>query len=360
MDAAATTEERLTPLGNAPAFAGGVHEAAPETFAWIQPNGDLGESNAGLIVGDGESVLIDTLWDERLTRRMLDAMVSAREGAPVSTLINTHGDGDHWYGNGLLGGTEIIATERAAAQMAEEPPAMLRRMRMLPAIAGKAAGLPLLPSKERMRGLAAFGEALSAYHFDGIKPRLPTREFSGRLELEIGGRSIELIEVGPAHTSGDAIVWVPDRRVLFSGDIIFSGVTPIMWAGPASNWIAALERIAELEPTSIVPGHGPICDLERVDQLHGYWTYLLRHVPEGAGGAIVELSEELVSGAEYRTSPWGEWRAPERTLINVAMIARERDGESGPIGVPKRIALLSAMGALRERLTAKGITVADA
>lgn len=359
MDAADATEERLTPLGNPPAFAGGVREVAPETYAWIQPNGELGESNAGLIVGDGESVLVDTLWDERLTRRMLDAMVPAREAAPVSTVINTHGDGDHWYGNGLLGGTEIIATERAAAQMAEEPPAMLTRMRPLPALAGRAAGLPLLPGKARMRGLAAFGEALSAYDFGGLEPRLPTRKFSGRLELEIGGRSIVLIEVGPAHTPGDAIVWVPDRGVLFSGDIVFSGVTPIMWTGPASNWVAALERISELEPAAIVPGHGPICDLERVQELHGYWSYLLHHVPEGAGDAIEELTEELVSGAEYRTSPWGLWRSPERTLINVAMIARERDGESGPIGLPKRIALLSAMGAARERLLAQGILAAD-
>jgi glyoxylase-like metal-dependent hydrolase (beta-lactamase superfamily II) len=351
----AGTDRPLTPLGNQPEFDGGVQEAGAGVFAWIQPNGDLGESNAGLVVGDGASVLIDTLWDERLTRRMLDTLAPAREGAPISTLINTHGDGDHWYGNGLLGGAEIIATERAASQMADEPPSMLTRMRPLPRIAGTVADLPIAPAKDRLRGLAAFGEALAAYDFDGCAPRLPTRRFSGTLELEIGGRKLELIEVGPAHTPGDAIVRVADAAVIFSGDIVFSGVTPIMWSGPAKNWVAALERIADLEPETIVPGHGPLCGLERLEELAGYWEYLMRHVPEGAGDAIEELTEELVLGAEYRTSPWGTWRGPERTLVNVAMIARERDGKSGPVGLRTRISLLAAMGALRERLLAAGI-----
>lgn len=348
------TDPPPTPLGERPEFAGGVERIAEDTFAWIQPNGGLGESNAGLVVGDQQSILVDTLWDERLTRAMLDALGPAREGSPIRTLINTHGDGDHWYGNGLLGGAEIIATEAAAAQMAEEPPSVLTRMRLLPTVAERAAALPLLPGRAQLKGLAAFGEQLSHYDFEGTEPRLPSRRFEGRLELEAGGRTVEIIEVGPAHTPGDAIVWVPDRRVVFSGDIVFNGVTPIMWAGPTANWIAALERIAALEPAVIVPGHGPLCGVERLQELRSYWTYLTRQVPEGAGGALLELTEELVLGAEYQTSPWGRWRAPERTLINVAMIARERDGEQGAIGIPKRIQLLSAMGALRERLSEVG------
>lgn len=340
----------LTPLGNEPAFDGGVQEVSSGTWAWIQPNGDLGESNAGLIVGDGASILVDTLWDERLTRRMLDAFTDARAGAPITHLVNTHGDGDHWYGNALLGKAEIVATEEAAAQMASEPPTMITRMRPLTTAIEGAQRIPLLPGKARMRGLSAFAGMLDRYEHDGLEPRLPTRTFRETTTVEAGGRSVEVIEVGPAHTPGDAIVWAADARVVFSGDIVFSGVTPIMWAGPAANWVAALERIVELEPAAVVPGHGPVCDLERVHELIGYWKYLIRSVPAGAADAIVELTEELVRGVEYRTSPWGEWRAPERTLVNVAMISREREGETGPIGMPKRLDLLSGMGALGERL----------
>jgi cyclase len=340
----------LTPLGNEPAFDGGAQEVSPGTWAWIQPNGDLGESNAGLVVGDDASILIDTLWDERLTRAMLDALTPARSGSPITHLINTHGDGDHWYGNALLGGAEIVATEAAAAQMAEEPPAMITRMRPLTSAINTVQRVPLIPGKARMRGLGAFAGMLERYEHDGLEPRQPTRTFSDTTVVEAGGRSVEVIEVGPAHTPGDAIAWVPDARVVFSGDIVFSGITPIMWIGPASNWVAALERIEALEPAAIVPGHGPVCDLEIVRDLIGYWQYLIRCVPVGAGDAIVELTEELVRGVEYRTSPWGEWRAPERTLVNVAMISREREGELGPIGLPKRLDLLSGMGALAERL----------
>jgi cyclase len=343
-----------TPLGNEPAFPGGVQEVGDRTFAWIQPNGDLGESNAGLVVGKSASALVDTLWDERLTRRMLDALAEVREGAPIVTVVNTHGDGDHWYGNGLLRGAEIVATEAAAAQMRDEPPTMLTRMRPLPRAARMVAGVPLMPGRTRLRGLAAFGEALTNYEFEGIEPRLPTRTFTGNLELEIADRRLELLEVGPAHTPGDAIAWVPDVRVVFGGDVVFSGVTPIMWAGPAKSWIQALERIIALEPRVVVPGHGPVCELERVGELVDYWEYLLRQVPEGASDAVPELAEELVFSAEYRTSPWGTWRGSERTLVNVAMIARERDGEAGPVGLPKRISLLGQMGALRERLEALG------
>ena len=340
----------MTPLGNDAAFAGGVQQVADRTFAWIQPNGDLGESNAGLVVGEGASLLIDTLWDERLTRRMLDRLAPSHEGAPITNLFNTHGDGDHWYGNGLLAGSEIIASEPAAEQMEEEPPKVLTRMRPLPGLAGIAASVPLLPGRDRLRGLADFGEALSAYDFEGADPRLPDRRFKGSERLAVGGREIELIELGPAHTPGDAIAWLPDVRVVFSGDLVFSGVTPIMWAGPASNWVTALERIAGLDPVAVVPGHGPICGIDSLQELAGYWIYLMRSVPEGAGDAIVELAEELIGGAEYQTSPWGSWRGAERTLVNIAMIARERDGETGPIGIPKRISLLADMGSLRERL----------
>lgn len=351
----APAPESSTPLGNEPVFDGGVQKVAEGIYAWIQPNGDLGESNAGLIVGDGESILVDTLWDERLTARMLDAFAPAREGAPISQLINTHGDGDHWYGNGLLGGVEITATAAAAEQMEEEPPSMLTRLAPVQRAAGMAAGVPLMPGRSRLRGLAAFGKMLAAYDFDGIDPRLPTRRFEGSATVVVPGRQVELFEVGPAHTPGDAIAWVPDARVVFSGDIVFNGITPIMWAGPAKNWIAALERVHELRPEVVVPGHGPVCDLGPVEDLIGYWTYLIRNVPDNAGDGITELTEELVLGAEYRTSPWGQWRGAERTLVNVAMIARELDGETGPVGLPKRISLLGAMGALREKLLAAGM-----
>src|SRR4029079_3542399 len=75
--------------------------------------------------------------------------------------------------------------------------------------------------------------------------------------IDVGGRSVELSFVGPAHTVGDAIAWVPDTRAVFGGDILVNDVTTVMWAGPVGNWIVALERIEALEPAAVVGGHGP-------------------------------------------------------------------------------------------------------
>ena len=82
----------------------------------------LGESNAGLVVGDGASLLVDTLWDPQLTRRMLAAIAPLTAEAPVETLVNTHSDGDHWWGNQELDGIQIVATEAAAAVMGRSLP----------------------------------------------------------------------------------------------------------------------------------------------------------------------------------------------------------------------------------------------
>ncbi len=341
-----------TPLGNPVAFDGGLVQVGERTWAWIQPNGGLGESNAGLVVGDEESMLIDTLWDERLTASMLAAMepVAAAAGAPIRQLFNTHGDGDHWYGNGLLDpATAMIASERAVAQMRAEPPSILTRMAPVGAAAGVLGKLPMMPAGDRLRGLATFNAMLGAYEFKGIEPRVPGRSFPDTAELEVGGRKVELIYVGPAHTVGDAIAWLPDARIVFAGDILFSGVMPIMWAGPVANWIAALDLILGLDPEAVIGGHGPIGGADEITALRDYWVWLRERVLE-AGPDIdpSQLSERLIRSTEFE--PWADWDGGERTLVNVARIAATEAGGGSEIGTAERIKLISAMGALGERL----------
>lgn len=344
-------EADLTPLGDRPEFEGGLREIAPRTFAWIQPNGGLGESNAGLICGDGESLLIDTLWDERLTRRMIDAMASELAEAPIKTVLNSHGDGDHWYGNSVIAAdAEIVAGEAAADQMRAEPPAMIARTAPLRQAARLLGQIPALPLRGHLRGLAAFDRQLSAYEIGGIEPRYPDRTFSGSISLDVGGRAAEVIEVGPAHTPGDAIVWVADAGVLYAADIVFAGVTPIIWAGPVENWIRALNRIESLEPAAVVPGHGPVCDTETVAELREYWLWLDDAVRADGGRDLGDLTRRLIGGGEWRSLPWSGWRCPERNLVNVAMVIREIGGATGPVGQLERIRLLAEMGALRNEL----------
>lgn len=342
-----------TPLGDEPAFVAGLIEVAEGTYAWLQPNGGLGESNAGLIVGDGESLLIDTLWDERLTKRMLAAMepVTAAAEAPVTRLFNTHGDGDHWYGNGLLDPeVEILATEAAAGQMREEPPAMLGRLAPVGKLAGLAGRVPLLPGASSLRGLGMFMGMLGAYEFGGINPRLPSRTFKREDSIEVGGRTVELTKVGPAHTVGDAMAWIPDVRVVFTGDILFNGVMPIMWAGPVENWIAALDRVIGLNPVLVVGGHGFTGGLEEIKVMREYWEWLRGEVAAAGDEDAGKLAERLIRSNEWSVSHWAGWSGAERTFVNVARIQSTSAGGGSEIGTVERMRLIGGMGALVERL----------
>jgi glyoxylase-like metal-dependent hydrolase (beta-lactamase superfamily II) len=239
------------------AYSKGLHELGDGCFAYLQPDGGWGWSNAGLVVGEGVSVLIDTLFDLKLTGAMLDSMASAVATAPIVTVVNTHANGDHCYGNQLVKGAEIISSEKAANEMAEVPPSMLAALNAAPGELG-----------ELFRGF--FG----SFEFDGIEQTLPTRTFEGRLDIEIGGRAIELIEVGPAHTAGDVIAYVPDAKTVFTGDILFIDGTPIVWAGPLSNWINACDLMLGMDIETVVPGHGPLTDKRGILRVREYLAYV--------------------------------------------------------------------------------------
>jgi cyclase len=207
-------------------FSKGLHQLGSETYAWLQPDGGWGWSNAGLITGDGVSLLVDTLFDLHLTREMLAGYASITDQAPIATLVNTHANGDHCYGNELVVGAQIIASNAAAHEMTEVPPSMLEALGKMPGEVGD-----------------VFREYFGAFDFTGITPTLPTLTFDGSMTVSVGNKQVDLIEVGPAHTAGDVLVHSPSDGVVFTGDILFIGGTPIVWAGPLSNWVKACDAI---------------------------------------------------------------------------------------------------------------------
>jgi cyclase len=311
-------------------FAGGLREVAPGVHAWLQPNGSWGESNACLVVGDGASLLVDTLWDVRLTARMLDAMRPLVERAPIATVVNTHSDGDHWWGNQLVAGAEIVATQAAADVMAGQSPAEMLRFGRLGAalrLAGRVA-VPY-PKRDDARAIGRFvGGVLAPFRFGEVRLTRPTRTFRGELALEVGGREVRLREVGPAHTPGDLVVHVPDARTVVAADILFIDVTPVMWAGPVERWLAALEWLIESNAETFVPGHGPVCGTAEIERLADYWRWLepaaLRRLAAGASPPAV--ARELVLGDELAERGFADWSDPERAIINVRTIDAHRQG----------------------------------
>lgn len=98
------------------AYSKGLHDLGDGCHAWLQPDGGWGWSNSGLVTGGGASLLVDTLFDLVTTRQMLDGIRSLTDRAPLTTVVNTHSDGDHCFGNELVAspGVEIIASDAAA------------------------------------------------------------------------------------------------------------------------------------------------------------------------------------------------------------------------------------------------------
>jgi cyclase len=286
-----------------------VSELGDGCFAYLQRSGGWGWSNAGLVVGDGASLLVDTLFDLHLTAEMLAALAPHTDAAPIGVVVNTHANGDHCYGNQLVGDAQIVASSATAEEMQGVPPAMLAALNAAPGEMG-----------ELFRSF--FGE----FDFDGIELRLPDRTFDGRLDLDVGGRLVELVEVGPAHTAGDTIAYVPDAGVVFTGDILFVGGTPIVWAGPLSNWIAACDLMLGLDVDTVVPGHGPVTDKSGVLEVRDYLSFVDVEATArfDAGVDAFEAARDIagVIGARDDFSKLGE---AGRIAVNVEAVYRALD-----------------------------------
>jgi glyoxylase-like metal-dependent hydrolase (beta-lactamase superfamily II) len=303
-------------------------------YAYLQ-RGGWGFSNAGLITSDGSSLLVDTLYDMRLTREMLATMRDATDAATeIDVVVNTHANGDHCWGNQALPGATIVSSRATAEEMGELPPRLMYALvRAARAIDGGSAlarwPLSLLGrlGVGRARALVDAApfivDAFGSFDFDGVSLRRPTQNFEGELTLTVGSKEVRLLQVGPAHTRGDTIVYVPKDRVVFTGDVLFIGSHPIMWEGPLQNWIRACDVLLGLDVDVVVPGHGPLTDKSGVQATRDYWVALERAVRTGhaSGASAEEIARSLLAG-----EPLAE---PERLIVNVDTALRELTREQG-------------------------------
>jgi len=289
----------------------GLHDLGNAVYAYLQPDGSWGWSNAGIVTDDDAALLIDTLFDLRLTQEMLDTMRRSIPAADhIGMVVNTHANGDHCYGNQLLSGAQIIASARTAAEIATGiSPAQFAA---------------LLKRAPELGQLGAFVSRIFApFDFGNITLTLPSQTFEGELTLKVGDKTVILLEVGPAHTRGDTLVYIPGDHVIFTGDILFIGGHPIAWAGPISNWIRACERILTLDVVTIVPGHGPITDKQGVAQIKGYLEYVFQEARKRyeAGMPPFEAARDIP------LDPYAAWTDRERIVVTIATIYRELSGD---------------------------------
>jgi cyclase len=282
----------------------GLETVRGGSLAWLQPDGGWGLSNAGVVVGEGESLLVDTLFDLALTRRMLEAVAGATASAPLTTLVNTHGNGDHWFGNELVHHVSVVASAATVDDMRAVGPDLLAAMQGMPGDTG-----------DYVR------EIFGSYAFNAITPTYPDRTYEDRLELSVGGVDVLLLDVGPAHTAGDTVVYVERDGVVFTGDIVFAGATPVMWDGPVENWLAACRRIRDLGADLMVPGHGPVSPVSRVQDMADY----LEFVHEQASTRFARGMSAQQAALDIDLGGYAAWPESERLAVNVATVYRELD-----------------------------------
>ena len=308
-------------------FEKGLKDLGNGVWGYMLPDDTFGLGNATLVVDEGESLLIDTLYDVNMTNKMLKVMRAEIPAAEtIDTLINTHDNGAHWFGNVVTNAGEIISTRAAATNMAKHTPADQARV--------------MQEAHERVRGKAGFWlkSFMGQYSFDNIKVALPTRTFEGRLDLQVGSKKIELIEVDPAHADGDLIVHIPHARTVVAADIVMTSQHQIKWAGSTANVLKALDKIISLEPEYVVSGHGPVTDVNGVLELKDYWEYYYHGAKErfDKGMDSFVAAEELVKG------PFSHYRLPQTSLGVVRMMYKEFSNEPVvPMQEAEEFALMS-------------------
>jgi cyclase len=244
-----------------------VVEVSDGVFAYVQLDGSWGLNNAGFLVGRDGVTVIDTCFTERRSRAFRDTIASVAPGRAVRTLVNTHHHGDHTYGNYLfMPEATIIGHEKCREEV----------------IATGMTTKGLFPGVQ-------WGE---------IEIAPPFVTFEGRLNLYMDDLLVELIYVGPAHTTNDIVAWIPERKVLFAGDVVFNGGMPFVIMGSIEGSLRTLGRLRAMGAERIVPGHGPVCGNEVIDEVEAYLRFVQQAARKGfdGGAAPLEVARETDLG----------------------------------------------------------------
>ncbi len=220
-----------------------LQQVSDNVYAIVGPYGNRTSENLannatfGFVITSDGVVLIDS-GGSHLGAAAIESRIQEITDKPVKVVISTGGQDHRWLGNGYFKqrGARIITS---AAAMADHRERARDQLFVLSNLVGES-------------GMAET-EAVYA-----------DETFDDALKLEIGGVRIELVKVGPAHTPGDTLVWLPSERVVFTGDVVYVGrMLGVIGVSSSSHWINAFDSMAALEPAVIVPGHGPATKLSR-------------------------------------------------------------------------------------------------
>jgi cyclase len=293
----------------APPWSTGLVEVAPKTHAYLQYDGGWGISNAGFVEGDDGLLVIDATLVASMAESFIK-QIRRVTNKPFRHLINTHSHPDHTGGNRLFAGAEIIShricreeMERTAERTttANPPPAM--------------AAIPRTPGVQHMFEMMA--------NDTGRQVVLPSVTFEDSLTLRYGDAEAQLLYFGPAHTFGDTLVYFPQSKVLFAGDVAFFFAMPLAASGKMGGWLKVIDRVKDLDVELIVPGHGPVGGRQELEDEREYFEFVMEQARDCFQRGLTgeQAAKEIDPG------PYGEWPESERMAANILVAYREIRGE---------------------------------
>jgi len=286
-----------------------VQEVSAGIYAYVQPDGTWWINNTGFLTGPQGVISIDACSTERRTRAY-QAAIAAVTPAPVRTVLNTHHHGDHTFGNCLFPGAAIVAQERARAEAIAFGP----------------------PREMPFWDCPDWGDL-------SLDPPFVT--FTDQIAVYAGDLRAEVRYVGtPAHTTNDSIVWIPERSVLFCGDLLFNGGTPFLLMGSVAGAVEVLEQVLRpLGAQTIVPGHGPVLHnpVPHNPVLHDHGLIdatldYLRFVLDVAAQALAAGVSPLDAARDTDLGRFAGWADRERIVGNLHRACAELGG--APRGAP--------------------------
>jgi glyoxylase-like metal-dependent hydrolase (beta-lactamase superfamily II) len=216
-------------------------------------------ANAGIVIGRDGILVVDTLISAKEGERFL-ADIRKVSDKPIKYVVNTHAHLDHAFGNCVfsrIGATVISHTADRA---------LLERI---------GAGT--------LQNIGNYG--LKPEEMAGTEIVLPSLTFSDRMQIDLGGEIVELIRNAPSHTEGSLVVYLPVKKLLFSGDILFTDFHPFMADGDIAGWTRTLDALLTMDVDRIVPGHGPLSTKKDLQEMKAYLLLFDSKAKELAAGS---------------------------------------------------------------------------
>jgi len=251
-----------------------LRELAPGVYAALARPMGQADCNGGIIDLGSRTVLVESLLSPDAAADLRDAAVQLT-GRPVDLVLLTHHHFDHIWGSQAFDDKVCILSSQETYRLIEE--VGQNDLKQNQAYARDM----LKKTRDQMRvekdesKLAELSSSIDQLEkrlklIDIIRLRLPDVVCNGPLSIHGSRRSIHFIPFEKAHSSGNSVIFLPDERIIFMGDLLFTRIHPFMGDGDPQGWARVLDKIAVLDPETVVPGHGPISTLSDIKAMREY------------------------------------------------------------------------------------------